>query len=104
MTMTAEWIYAGLLLILSFIFDLLPGAKEWWEAQSEHVKRWGWLIGSLGVPIVLWALCCYVSVELFGFTYACDQGGLIRMVVLGFGAYTFSQGGHAVAKLTGKAY
>jgi hypothetical protein len=102
--MTAEWIYAGVLVILSFIFDLVPGAKDWWEKQPEEIKRWGWLIGSAGVPMALWALACYGNLALFGFKYQCDGQGLLNMAVLGIGAYWLSQGGHSLAKLSDGAY
>ena len=102
--MTAEWIYAGVLFGLSFVFDLVPGAKEWWEAQNEHAKRWGWLIGSIGTPVALWVVACYAGVSLFGFTYQCDQQGLMNMLGLGFAAYWLSEGGHAVSKKFGGAY
>lgn len=102
--MTTEWIYAGLLFILSFVFDLVPGAKQWWEDLPKEAKRWGWLLGTLGLPIVLWLLYCYVGIGLFGFTYTCGQDGLMRMAALGFAAYWLSQGGHGLSKLSGRAY
>jgi hypothetical protein len=102
--MSAEWIYAGLLFILSLVFDLVPVVKEWWEEQPTHIKRLGWLIGSFGLPLLLWVLNCYAAIELFGFTYVCDKDGLIQILKLGFAAYGLSQGGHSLAKLSGRTF
>lgn len=102
--MTAEVIYTGVQLILALVFDLVPGAKDWWERLPEEGKRWGWLLGSVGVPLALWALNCYAGIELFGFKYSCDQAGLIQMLILGWGGYWLAQGGHTVAKLSDRAY
>lgn len=102
--MSAEWIYAAVLFILSFVFDLVPGAKQWWENLPKEAKRWGWLIGSIGAPVFLWVLACYARLTLFGFNYQCDQQGLMNMLTLGLATYFFSQVSHGVSKKTGKAY
>lgn len=102
--MTVEWIYAGLLLVLALVFDLVPGAKQWWEELPKEAKRWGWIVGCTLVPIVLWWLACYAGINVFGFIYACDQDGFIRILALAWGSYVLSQGGHGLAKLSGRAY
>ncbi len=96
--MTAEFIYTALNVALALALDLVPGLKEKWDGLPEESKRWGWLLGSLTLPIGLWVLACEFAFNPGGFDFDCSPNGMATAVVMGIAAYYLSQGGHALAK------
>ena len=103
--MTIGWILAAVAFLLALGFDLVPKMKEWWDPLPEMGKRWGWLVGCLVVPIVVWlAACYYPYLNLWGFEVGCDAPGFIDVLVVGFTAflsYWTGQVGHAFGKAAG---
>lgn len=101
--MTGGAIYAVLTVVLGLILDLVPGVKEKWEAMPIEGKRWAWLLGSVGVPVIVYGGKCVLGVDPFGVAWECGPEGLIAAGGLGVAAYYLSQGAHGLAKASGRA-
>jgi len=95
--MTPELILAVLTFIMSLVFDLFPGAKNWWEDLPKETKSWGWLIGCLTIPVGAWMLHCYLNLTIIG-EYDCSANGFVLMIVVALAAYGLTQGTHKAIK------
>jgi hypothetical protein len=89
--MTAVWVSGVVALVFSLAFDLVPGLKEKWDSCSEEMKKWGWLLGCLLVPLAVVGLCCLGTCF---FAVACTADSLATALSIGAAAYVPSQVSH----------
>jgi len=83
--------------IFSLAFEVIPGLREWWAKLTDTAKRLGWLIGCLGVPLVMLALVCLANLNLGVVMPSCDVDGVVQVILIGGSAYLGGQGAYAVA-------
>ena len=93
-TMTAEWIAAGVGVLVSLLLEVVPGLAGWWEGLDGTWKRLGWLVLSLVLPLAVVGAGC-AGLELGVDGPACDVNGAVEALKLGFVAYFAAQGTYA---------
>jgi len=95
--MPAEWIAAGVAVVVSLLLEVVPGLAEWWEEVAPTWKRLGWLVGCLVLPLVVLGLGC-AGLDLGVSAPACNADGVLIALRLGFAAYFAGQATYGVKK------
>lgn len=73
-------------LLLSFLFEYIPGFSGWFEKKTSQTKKLlmlGFLAVSAGAMV---AIACGGLAELVGLSVTCDQVGILEIVLAFFGA------------------
>ena len=92
-TMTAEWIAAGVGVLVSLLLEVVPGLAGWWEGLGTW-KRLGWLLLCVVLPLVVMGAAC-LGLDLGVGAPACEANGVVEALKLGFTAYFAAQGTYA---------
>jgi len=93
-TMTAEWIAAGVGVLVSLLLEVVPGLAGWWEGLVGTWKRLGWLVLCVVLPLVVMGAAC-LGLDLGVGAPACEANGVVEALKLGFTAYFAAQGTYA---------
>ena len=96
MDLTVSFVSGLVGAILSVLLEIVPGLNGWWAAQSDTTKRLGWLIGCLGIPLVMLGLVCLAGVDLGVVMPECGKDGVVQVILIGGSAYLGGQGSYAV--------
>ena len=98
MTLTVSLVSGLVGAIISLLLQVVPGLNTWWAAQTDTVKRLGWLIGCLLIPVLMMVLVCVANVDLGVVMPGCDKDGWVQVILIGGSAYLGGQGTYAVQK------
>jgi len=85
--------------VTSILLQTVPKLKDWWKGQPDAVKRLGWLIGCLVIPLVMMALVCVADIDLGVVMPSCDKNGWVQVILIGGSAYLGGQGSYAAQRI-----
>lgn len=77
-------------IVISVLIEIIPGFNDWWS-KFEY-KRAALFGLFLAVPLIWWALACFVPIDIPATGFECDLSGASQSVAVGFIGFLASTG------------